>query len=93
MPVVRAGPTHPQLFLSSSLTLFHFLALFLSLYHIQLPFRDIDYLEMQLKLEIQNSWIHFALSPNFHLITLHQTFKYKSYSTPPFVLFLFYNLL
>lgn len=49
MPVVRAEPTRPQLFLSSSLTLFHFPSLFLSLFHIQLPFRVIKYLEMQWK--------------------------------------------
>lgn len=53
MPVVRARPTHPQLFLSSSPTLFHFLSLFLSifltLFPIQLSFRVLKYLEMQRK--------------------------------------------
>lgn len=84
MPVVRARPTHPQLFLSSSLALFHFLALFLSLFlsHLQLPFRVIKYLEMQLehtgrwklgrKLSLRGKIVRFTLSfsPNIHPIIL-----------------------
>ncbi len=75
MPVVRAGPTRPQLFLSSSLTLFHFLALFLSLFlslfHIQLPFRVIKYLEMQWKHTVRwKVWGKLSLKGKISRFTL-----------------------
>lgn len=72
MPVVRARPTHPQLFLSYTLTLFHFLALCLFLvlalfFHTQLPFRVIRYLEKQWK---HTQKLKMSLRMKiFHLIT------------------------
>lgn len=90
MPVVRARPTHPQLFLSSySLFFFSFSC---SLSH---SLRVIEYLEMQCKQsgrwQVRRKLSLRVIFTHFHLITLYLKIKHISFSTSPIQLFLFYN--